>query len=158
MPARAPQCTDDRRNHCSHGLHVGSLDYASDFSRGKLVVVKVNPKDVVSVPSDCACQKCRVSAYKVVSVFEQEIKAPVVDEDNEPVESESIKNRSEFVQRVENYLLKKAKNGENIVSVKKIQNSFSPDYPSRNRVLDALDELGYYWIESDDLPLSAILN
>ena len=141
---------DNRDNHCSFGLHVGSLDYARDFARGVVVVVKVNPKDVVSVPTDFNCQKCRVSAYKVVSVFEQEIKAPVVDENNAPVESESKKSHSEFVQRVEKYLEKKRAQGELSVYVKKIQNSFSPDYPSKNRVLEALDELGYFWYESDD--------
>ena len=141
---------DNRDNHCSFGLHVGSLDYARGFARGVVVVVKVNPKDVVSVPTDYSCQKCRVSAYKVVSLFEQEIQAAVVDEDNEPVESESIKARSEFVQRIKDYLTKKSRNGEDTVSVRKIQNSFSPEYPSKNRVLDALDELGYYWIETDD--------
>lgn len=141
---------DNRDHHCSFGLHVGSLDYARGFARGVVVVVKVNPKDVVSVPTDYSCQKCRVSAYKVVSLFEQEIQAPVVDEDNEPVESESVKTRSEFVQRVADYLTKKSMSGEANVSVRKIQNSFSPEYPSKNRVLDALDELGYYWTETDD--------
>jgi hypothetical protein len=141
---------DNRDHHCSFGLHVGSLDYARGFARGVVVVVKVNPKDVVSVPTDYSCQKCRVSAYKVVSLFEQEIQAPVVDEDNEPVESESVKTRSEFVQRVADYLTKKSMSGEASVSVRKIQNSFSPEYPSKNRVLDALDELGYYWTETDD--------
>ncbi len=141
---------DNRDHHCSFGLHVGSLDYARGFARGVVVVVKVNPKDVVSVPTDYSCQKCRVSAYKVVSLFEQEIQAAVVDEDNEPVESESVKTRSEFVQRVADYLTKKSMSGEASVSVRKIQNSFSPEYPSKNRVLDALDELGYYWTETDD--------
>jgi hypothetical protein len=141
---------DNRDHHCSFGLHVGSLDYARGFARGVVVVVKVNPKDVVSVPTDYSCQKCRVSAYKVVTLFEQEIQAPVVDEDNEPVESESVKTRSEFVQRVADYLTKKSMSGEASVSVRKIQNSFSPEYPSKNRVLDALDELGYYWTETDD--------
>jgi hypothetical protein len=31
-----------------------------------------------------------------------------------------------------------------------VQNSFSPEYPSKNRVLDALDELGIFWYESDE--------
>lgn len=141
---------DNRDNHCSFGLHVGSLDYARDFARGSVVVVKVNPKDVVSVPTDYNCQKCRVSAYKVVSVFEQEIKAPVVDEDNEPVQNETVQKRSEFVERVEKYLENYKKKGYSTVCIRKIQNSFSPEYPSKNRVLDALDELGYFWYEGEE--------
>lgn len=141
---------DNRDNHCSFGLHVGSLDYARGFARGSVVVVKVNPKDVVSVPTDYNCQKCRVSAYKVVSVFEQEIKAPVVDENNEPVQNETVQKRSEFVERVEKYLENCKKKGYSAVAVRKIQNSFSPEYPSKNRVLDALDELGYFWYEGEE--------
>lgn len=141
---------DNRDNHCSFGLHVGSLDYARGFARGSVVVVKVNPKDVVSVPTDYNCQKCRVSAYKVVSVFEQEIKAPVVDEDNEPVQNETVQKRSEFVERVEKYLENCKEKGYSTVCIRKIQNSFSPEYPSKNRVLDALDELGYFWYEGEE--------
>ena len=141
---------DNRDNHCSFGLHVGSLDYARGFSQGTVVVVKINPKDVVSVPSDCKCQKCRVSAYEVVSVFEQEITAPVVDADNNPIEDESNASRSEFIDRVANYLNTKAEKGFDQVSVRSIRNSFSPEYPDLNRVLDAIDSLGHFWVDSED--------
>ena len=141
---------DNRDNHCSFGLHVVSLDYARGFARGTVVVVKVNPKDVVSVPSDYSCQKCRVSAYTVASIFEAEITAAAVDEDNKPIENESIVGRSAFVQRIFNYLENCAQKGYTEVSVRKVQNSFSPEYPSKNRVLDALDELGIFWYESDE--------
>lgn len=141
---------DNRANHCSFGLHVGSLDYARGFSQGAVVVVKINPKDVVSVPNDCNCQKCRVSAYEVVSVFEQEITAPVVDADNNPIEDESNANRSEFIDRVERYLENKHDKGFDKVSIRSIRNSFSPEYPDLNRVLDALETLGYFWTETDD--------
>ena len=56
---------DDFRNGCSHGLHVGSLAYAKGFGK-KLIYVEVDPKDVVSVPSDCNCQKLRCCKYTVV--------------------------------------------------------------------------------------------
>lgn len=141
---------DNRSNHCSFGLHVGSLDYARGFARGTVVVVKINPKDVVSVPNDCNCQKCRVSAYEVVSIFEQEITAPVVDSENKPVEDESNSQRSEFISRVEKYLLNKTNKGLSEVSVRSIRNSFSPSYPDINRVFDALGSLGYFWYETDE--------
>ena len=141
---------DNRNHHCSFGLHVGSLDYAQNFARGKTVVVKVNPKDVVSVPSDYNCQKCRVSAYKVVGDFESEIKASVTDEDAAPIESEDKKEYCAFTRRIDNYLSKKTSQGFEAVTVKSIQNSFSPDYPSRVRVLDAISELGYVWKKDED--------
>lgn len=140
---------DDRRNHCSHGLHVGSHDYARSFSTGKMVVVKVNPKDVVSVPDDCSCQKCRVASYTVVSEYTEEISATAVKEDNTPMKSVSVEKRDEFLNRINSYLTRQSEKGVEVVSVRKIQNSFSPEYPSRERVLDALDSLGYNWNEDD---------
>ncbi len=133
---------DNRNNHCSFGLHVGSLDYARDFSRGKLVVVKVNPKDVVSVPSDYNCQKCRVSAYKVIDMFECEIKNAATDEDGEPIYSEDRQEYDEFVSRIDRYL---QNHPNQQVTIRSIQNSFSPQYPCKVRVLDALGQLGYVW-------------
>jgi len=139
---------DNRANHCSFGLHVGSLNYARGFARGTVVVVKINPKDVVSVPDDCNCQKCRVSAYEVVSVFESEITAVVVDADNNPIEDESNSNRSDFISRVEKYLTNKEAQGFKEVTIRSIRNSFSPEYPDANRVFDALEELGYAWFKN----------
>jgi hypothetical protein len=68
---------DDKNRGCSQGLHVGSYDYANNWrgSTGKLLMVEVNPKDVVSVPLDCECQKLRTCKYKVIS----EIEAPYPD-------------------------------------------------------------------------------
>lgn len=140
---------DNRNNHCSFGLHVGSLDYAQGFSRGKVVVVKVNPKDVVSVPSDYNCQKCRVSAYKVVSDFKSEIKASVADEEGEAVISNEKAERSDFVDRIDRYLTKKYQQGFCEVTVKSIQGSFSPECPSALRIKDAVEQLGYNWNYSD---------
>jgi len=64
------RCVDDNKdNHCSHGLHIGSFDYASSWSGcdGKLLLVEFDPQDAVSVPTDCSFQKLRVSKYKVVA-------------------------------------------------------------------------------------------
>ena len=141
---------DNRQNGCSYGLHVGSLDYAQGFAQGQVVVVKVNPKDVVSVPEDCACQKCRVCAYKVIDVFSQEIECPVCDEDGEEILNEDKIEYTEFETRIDNYIRKKYEQKNDLVSVRAIQNSFSPEYPSKVRVLDALNTLDYTWIKDED--------
>lgn len=147
---------DDRNVHCSFGLHVGSLDYARGFAP-VVVVVKVNPKDVVSVPTDYSCQKCRVSSYEVVSIFEQEIVHAVVDKDIKPIESEIVKEIKQesdefslFKERINNYLLKKDQNGESTVSIRKIQNIFSPKHPSKEKIISALNDLGWIWKNTDD--------
>lgn len=58
----------DPRQGCSFGLHVGTNGYATGWaSGGKVVVVLVDPADVVSVPTDCGAAKMRVCKYKVVA-------------------------------------------------------------------------------------------
>lgn len=59
---------DDARQACSYGFHAGSLKYAADYagSDGHLMVVEIDPADVVSVPFDCDGQKLRTSRYVVV--------------------------------------------------------------------------------------------
>ena len=54
-------------------------EYASTFGGpdARLVIVKINPADVVSVPKDCDCQKLRTSRYEVVKDFEQVYKKPL---------------------------------------------------------------------------------
>lgn len=54
----------DHGHHCSCGLHVGARSYATSFAP-KTLLVKVNPRDVVTVPTDTA-EKCRVSRYEVI--------------------------------------------------------------------------------------------
>jgi hypothetical protein len=140
---------DDRNNHCSFGVHAGSWQYASEWSQGKMVVVKINPKDVVSVPSDYNCQKLRCCAYTVVSEVEAEIYAAATSEDGEALEDQSFKpeveNRGEVIDRVQKYLARKAKEGLEVVSFRAIQSCFSPDCPSMAEITDAVNALGYYW-------------
>jgi hypothetical protein len=53
---------------CAVGLHVGTRKYATNFASptGKVVIVEVDPRNVVSVPYDCGDQKMRVSKYRVL--------------------------------------------------------------------------------------------
>lgn len=56
---------------CSTGLHAGTWDYAREFAAsGTVLLVKINPRDVVSVPTDCNSQKIRVSRYEVLRKIE----------------------------------------------------------------------------------------
>ena len=58
---------DNPNNACSSGLHFGSPSYFSGVAgQNKVVVVKVDPADVVSVPTDHQCAKCRCCRYTVV--------------------------------------------------------------------------------------------
>lgn len=77
----------DRDRGCSHGLHVGSIGYVSSYGGvdiknmsdeggsdnsdggNQIVICKVNPRDVVSVPTCSRFQKLRCCQYEVVSLF-----------------------------------------------------------------------------------------
>jgi len=84
------RCVDDNKdNHCSFGLHVGSYDYANSWAGhdGRLLVVEFDPEDAVSVPTDCDFQKLRVSKYRVVEDITDTRKElnKVVYEANKPI-------------------------------------------------------------------------
>ena len=63
---------DDKNVGCSYGFHAGTLKYATEFmgGYGHLMVVEIDPADVVSIPVDCEFQKLRTCKYKVVYEYE----------------------------------------------------------------------------------------
>ncbi len=73
---------------CHTGLHAGTWDYASAFARGAVLTVVINPRDVVSVPTDCQDQKLRVCRYTVQDVTEVKYESPVISFDDEDDEDE----------------------------------------------------------------------
>jgi len=104
----ARRCVDDNRdNHCSYGLHVGSYDYANGWAgeSGRLLVVEFDPADAVSVPTDCNFQKLRVSKYKVIEDITDhrkemnkpvyEANKPIYDDDLDSDESEEYDDEYE---------------------------------------------------------------
>lgn len=71
---------------CASGLHAGTFEYASSWARGALLLVKINPRDVVSVPTDCSAQKIRVARYRVVDTIDHPESRAVVYDDYEDEE------------------------------------------------------------------------
>jgi len=72
-------------NYCSAGLHIGSWAFAKGVG-ARVVLVEVDPADVVSVPNDHNAQKCRVEKYKVLSDLTAPINGPLKDV-NPPAET-----------------------------------------------------------------------
>jgi len=76
---------DDRARGCSDGLHAGALNYVAGYgsveSGDRIVIVKINPRDVVSVPSDCNCEKLRTCRYEVVGEYQGELLKPLYSSD-----------------------------------------------------------------------------
>jgi hypothetical protein len=178
----ARRCVDDNRdNHCSFGLHIGSYDYANDWAgeNGKLLVVQFDPADAVSVPTDCDFQKLRVSKYKVIADITDsrtELFKPVY-EANKPIygsndeeygndddmEDESCYGDCENCScdeetdldtlAIRNYVENKHENGD-YPTLKQIQSRMKGSELSCGEILDIVQELGYYVCEDYGSPRS----
>jgi hypothetical protein len=57
---------DNKDRTCSSGLHFCSQEYLNHFGGARTVIVKINPRDVVSIPSDYNDSKGRACRYEVV--------------------------------------------------------------------------------------------
>jgi hypothetical protein len=83
FPSMGRSRVDDNRSvGCSAGLHVGSIKYVEGYASGddKIVIVKIHPGNVVSVPSDENCQKVRVCFYEVVAEYQGVLNRPLYSE------------------------------------------------------------------------------
>lgn len=64
MPRNAVD--EDKDRTCSYGLHFCSYSYLRHFSGDRIMVLKINPADVVAIPSDYNNAKGRTCKYEVV--------------------------------------------------------------------------------------------
>lgn len=82
---------DNMYNTCSTGLHFCSKDYLEHFGRchegknkDRIVILKINPADVVSIPADYNATKGRTCRYEVIGELgvdpDQAFVAPVQTE------------------------------------------------------------------------------
>jgi len=61
---------DDPNHGCRDGLHIGSEDYVQTFGgEGVVILVKINPRDVVSIPIESSYSKMRVCRYEVIKAL-----------------------------------------------------------------------------------------
>ncbi len=73
------QVNEDSSQTCSAGLHVANWNYAHtqfashDPETDIMLLVEVNPADVVSIPVDYNQSKMRVSKYKVLGAVNEEL-------------------------------------------------------------------------------------
>lgn len=65
------QVDDNPNNTCSRGLHVACFSYAHGFGN-KTIEVKVDPEDVVCIPTDYNGTKMRVCKFEVMNVVDNE--------------------------------------------------------------------------------------
>jgi hypothetical protein len=77
---------------CGDGLHIGTYEYASTFlgADAPVLLVKFNPRDIVSLPDRNSTWKVRVCRYTVIGEADGPLDTPLfVDEAGEDAISES---------------------------------------------------------------------
>jgi hypothetical protein len=81
---------DNFNNTCSSGLHFCSREYLDHFYGDHIMIVKINPRDVVSFPRDYNNSKGRCCRYEVIGELginpEDAFDAPVQENANGVVE------------------------------------------------------------------------
>lgn len=87
---RRNDVNDNPQQTCSAGLHFCSKHYfdCGMFTEGRVVVVKINPRDVVSIPVDYNNAKGRCCRYTVLRVEEGDkecFTSPVYSESGLPI-------------------------------------------------------------------------
>ncbi len=79
---------DDKDRTCSSGLHFCSEEYLKHFSGERIMILKINPRDVVSIPADYNDSKGRCCRYEVIGELGAETNPK--DAFQEPVQDNGI--------------------------------------------------------------------
>ena len=72
--------SDDPREACHYGYHVGALRYAKAFA-SRMIICKVDPEHVVCVPYDSSQEKMRVCKYEVIGNYGEQLPSTTFRED-----------------------------------------------------------------------------
>jgi len=168
---------DNKDNHCSFGLHVGSYDYANGWAGdgGRLLLVEFDPQDAVSVPTDCNFQKLRVCKYKVVADITDSRKEldKAVYEANKPIygsnddlseldedwededmdQTDSSWEDDSVRLMVRNYIENKHEQGV-YPTLKQIQSRLKGEAITCREIAELVEDLGYIVEDDDDVPFS----
>ena len=93
---------------CAAGLHFCSFSYLGQYSSdptNRIVIVKVDPQDVVSVPTDYNNTKVRCSRYEVIGEITDHSKD--VLKDKMVIDKKAVKRSKEVVSKVSKVKLDK---------------------------------------------------
>lgn len=84
---------------CSTGLHAGTYSYARGYG-DTLLLVKINPRDVVSVPRDSSGQKLRVSRLEVLNETTERLSSRYIKLAVEEPEFEDFEEEEEEIEEI----------------------------------------------------------
>jgi RIIB protector from prophage-induced early lysis len=134
---------------CSFGLHVGSYSYAKGF-QPLVVLVEVNPENVVSVPSDYNGQKLRCSEYKVIKEVDKPLTEFLYEEKQTSLtdlkdedffsEIEEDTNKTSLTNLDDNDSFFSESNGTDLTSLSDDNNFFSEQNEKENLLIELSDD------------------
>lgn len=152
---------DNRNNTCSRGLHFCSFSYLSSYhgGSGRVMIVRIDPADVISIPSDYSNSKGRCCKYTVVAEHEkreqQEAYKDVVlanpdgsihtgkDIDIQQKDfSDKNQPKSSLKKRILGYIREKLDSGEE-PSIRQVQSSLSPRVPTVASLKKSIEKYGF---------------
>lgn len=64
------KCNSNPNETCSDGLHFCSFSYLESYCGDKTVMLKIHPRDIVSIPTDYNFAKARCCRYEVLQVMD----------------------------------------------------------------------------------------
>jgi len=135
--------SDDPNVACHYGFHCGSLEYVRNYARcgEPIIIVRVDPADVVCIPHDSNCQKMRMCAYTVVGIFggdrEQEYLPSTTMSTESPVPDEELVDLDEDW---EDYYLYEDEDEVGPTITKVTPNKTPPKSPAAPKKHKTLDE------------------
>ena len=156
-------CDDDMHKTCSTGLHVCSKDYLQYYQggAGRMIIVKVNPKDVVAVPVDYKNTKMRCCEYTVVAEISKDIEkedskeyftAPLYTVKGEV--AEPMKKSNLPVGTVDPYQLGREAFGRGVADYDNPYNDDSNDFDRWNEGYDDADNEAFRLEHGDGMDVS----
>lgn len=138
---------------CSFGLHVGSYSYAKGF-QPLVVLVEVNPENVVSVPSDYNGQKLRCSEYKVIKEVDKPLTEFLYEEKQTSLtdlkdedffsETEEDTNKTSLTNLDDNDSFFSESNGTDLTSLSDDNNFFSEQNEKGNLLTELSDDEDFF--------------
>jgi hypothetical protein len=134
---------DDKDRTCSYGLHFCSQEYLKSFGGARTMILKINPADVVSIPSDYNDSKGRCCRYEVVG----ELDAPA-----EKAFTRSVQTNAEGINRPEpktgsSLFYKGYSAGFNDLVYTSDDKNYAEGYDKGQRDADTLGYARYVYVE-----------
>jgi hypothetical protein len=91
---------DNRARTCSNGFHFCSFSYLAHYASNtnyKVIILKINPKDVVSIPEDYNFAKGRACKYEVVGEHDGGIMKEAFDKSCYSIPSSDVKDMNKKI-------------------------------------------------------------